>query len=269
MNQIVLIFAVLIVFLAAYIIYRFVFHANKVNKEILEKPFPDEWRKILSERVLYYKNLPEDKKEEFERRVKHFLAHKKIIGVGTEVTDTDRLLVAASAVIPLFSFPACDYPNVREVVLYPNSFDEKFKTGDDAGQRNILGMIGDGFMNGVVVLSKPDLEAAFNGTRHRNNVGIHEFVHLIDKADGSVDGVPEILFTHSYSLPWIKEIKKEMNKIKNRHSDINPYALTNNAEFLAVVSEYFFDNPEKMKRRHPELYKILSEMYRQHPDNYV
>ena len=60
-----------------------------------------------------------------------------------------------------------------------------------------------------------------------------------------------------------------MNKIKNRHSDINPYALTNNAEFLAVVSEYFFDNPEKMKSRHPELYKILSEMYRQHPDNYV
>jgi len=269
MNQTTLILAVAIVVVAVYIIYRFVFKRQKVNEEILNKPFHIEWRKILLQRVLYYKNLPDDKKREFEERVKLFLAEKKINGADVVVTDTDKLLVAASAVIPLFAFPHYHYPNVREVVLYPNSFDEKFQTNDDVGQRDILGMIGDGFMSGVVILSKPDLEAAFNGTRHRTNVGIHEFVHLIDKADGSVDGVPEILFTHSYSLPWIKEIKKEMNKIKSGHSDISPYALTNNAEFLAVVSEYFFDNPEKMKSRHSELYKILTEIYKQHPDDYV
>ena len=170
----------------------------------------------------------------------------------------------------MFSFPEYNYPNVREVLLYPNSFDDKFRTGEDTtDQRDILGMIGDGYMNGVVILSKPDLEAAFNGTRHRNNVGIHEFVHLIDKADGAVDGVPEILFQHSYSLPWISEIKKEMHRIKSGHSDINPYALKNDAEFLAVVSEYFFDNPERLKSHHPDLYKMLSEIYRQHPDDYV
>ena len=269
MNQGTLGLAVLLIILAAYIIYRFVFKTTRVDKKLLESPFPDEWRNILSQRVLYYKNLPEEKKREFENRVKRFLATKKVNGADTPVTDTDKLLVAASAVIPLFAFPAYNYPNVREIVLYPNSFDEKFQTDDEVGQRNILGMVGDGFMNGVVVLSKPDLEAAFNGTRHRNNVGIHEFVHLIDKADGSVDGVPEILFSHSYSLPWIREIKKEMKKIKTGHSDISPYALTNNAEFLAVVSEYFFDNPEKMKSRHPELYNILSEIYKQHPDDYV
>ena len=100
-------------------------------------------------------------------------------------------------------------------------------------------------------------------------MGIQEFVHLIDKADGAVDGVPEILFQHSYALPWIKEIKKEMQKIKTGHSDINPYALTNNAEFLSVVSEYFFDNPDKMKSRHPELYEILTEIYKQQPDKFI
>ena len=269
MYQITIALSTAFVLFALYIIYRFVFKKHKINKEILNKPFPDEWKKILKQRVLYYKNLPEDKKKIFENRVKIFLAEKKINGADTIVTDTDRLLVASSAVIPLFAFPHYHYPNVREVILYPNSFDERFQTNDVVGQRNILGMIGDGFMSGVVILSKPDLEAAFNGTRHRSNVGIHEFVHLIDKADGSVDGVPEILFNHSYSLPWIREIKKEMKKIKTGHSDISPYALTNNAEFLAVASEYFFDNPEKMKNRHTELYNILSEIYKQHPDDYV
>ncbi len=262
-------FALLFVIIAIYIIYRYVFKSNEVDKELLEKPFPEEWRKILNERVIYYRNLEPEKKKEFEERVKRFIAEKKIYGVGVKVTDTDKLLVASAAVIPLFAFPYYTYPNVREVALYPGSFDEKFNTDDKAGQRNILGMIGDGFLNGVVVLSKPDLHAAFDGKRHRRNVGIHEFVHLIDKMDGAVDGVPEILFTHSYSLPWISQIKKEMEKIKKGRSDIDPYALTNNAEFLAVVSEYFFDNPEKMKSRHPKLYKLLTEIYKQQPDKYV
>jgi Mlc titration factor MtfA (ptsG expression regulator) len=92
---------------------------------------------------------------------------------------------------------------------------------------------------------------------------------LIDKADGAVDGVPEILFKHSYTLPWLKEVKREMNKIKTAKSDIDPYALTNDAEFLAVVSEYFFDNPEKLKQRHPKLYQYLSEIFQQDPEKYV
>jgi hypothetical protein len=96
-------------------------------------------------------------------------------------------------------------------------------------------------------------------------VGIHEFVHLIDDVDGGTDGVPEILLQHSYVAPWLHLIKEEMRHIEEGHSDINPYALTNNAEFLAVVSEYFFDNPDKFKRRHPELYQYLTSIFNQNP----
>jgi len=268
-QQVVFVFAVVFAVLAFYLIYRVIIKPKPVNEEILKEPFPEEWRKILQQRVLYYRNLPPDRKKEFEERVKKFLAEKSVKGVDTDIDDSDRLLVAASAIIPVFNFPYFKYPNAREVLLYPGSFDEKFRTNNEAGQRDILGMVGDGFMNGVVVLSKPDLEAAFDGTRHKKNVGIHEFVHLIDKADGAVDGVPEILFKHSYSLPWLKEVRREMRKIKEGHSDINPYALTNDAEFLAVVSEYFFDNPEKLKQRHPELYRDLTDIFQQKPDDYV
>ncbi len=265
-----IIISFVVVAVAVYIIFRYVFNTKKVDEKLLNSPFPPEWRKILNEKVLYYKMLPDDRKREFEKRVKNFIATKNIHGIDVDIDDTDKLLVASSAVIPMFAFAEYNYPNVREVILYPSSFDDKFRTdADTKGQRDILGMVGNGFMNGTVILSKPDLEAAFNGTRHRNNVGIHEFVHLIDKADGAVDGVPEILFQHSYALPWIKEIKKEMQKIKTGHSDINPYALTNNAEFLSVVSEYFFDNPDKMKSRHPELYEILTEIYKQQPDKFI
>jgi MtfA peptidase len=84
---------------------------------------------------------------------------------------------------------------------------------------------------------------------------------LLDKEDGVIDGIPELLMQRKYVGPWLHEIKKEMRKIETGKSDINPYALTSNAEFLAVVSEYFFDSPEKFKHRHPDLYQFLSTIF--------
>jgi len=189
-------------------------------------------------------------------------------GVSTEIDDDLKLLVAASAIIPTFAFPFFEYPNLKQVLIYPNSFDRKFQTSEEATDRQnqiIAGMVGNGFMNGTLLLSKPDLINGFQG-KNPNNVGIHEFVHLLDMADGAVDGLPEIFVANSYAVPWLQVIQAEVRKIKRRKSDINPYSLTSNAEFLAVVSEYFFDNPEKFQEKHPELYAHLCTIFQQRPD---
>lgn len=113
-------------------------------------------------------------------------------------------MVAASAIIPLFAFPEYNYPNLKEVLIYPNSFDENFQTQRFKGHNEIIiGMVGNRFMNGTMIISKPDLINANDGASHKNNVGIHEFVHLIDKDDGAIDGIPEILMKHSYVAPWL------------------------------------------------------------------
>ncbi|MNT31952.1 Protein MtfA [compost metagenome] len=70
---------------------------------------------------------------------------------------------------------------------------------------------------------------------------------------------------HEYTLPWIKMMREEIEKIEDNKSDINPYATTNEAEFFAVVSEYFFEKPEQLKDKHPELYHQLSRIFSQQP----
>ena len=193
------------------------------------------------------------------------MAEKKIEGIDTDINEEIRLLVAASAIIPTFAFPFYEYANLRQVLLYPNSFDRGFDTEKAPDKdRHIAGMVGNGFLNGTLLLSKPALVAGFKG-KNPHNVGIHEFVHLLDMADGAVDGLPEIFLANSYTVPWLQVIKAEVRKIRQGKSDINPYSLTNNAEFLAVVSEYFFDNPEKMEAAHPELYKYLCTIFHQKP----
>lgn len=236
-------------------------------KKKLRQPFPEHWLEILRQRVFFYKELPEKDKQLFEKRVQQFLASKHIEEIDTEIDDTIKLMVASSAIIPTFAFPEYNYPNVKNILIYPNSFDDQFQTQRFEGHKQFIsGMVGNRFMNGTVILSKPDLIKAFDGLPHKENVGIHEFVHLLDKEDGTIDGIPELLLQHRYVGPWLHEIKNEMRKIRAGKSDINPYALTNNSEFLAVVSEYFLSNSKTFHSRHPKLFKFLSSIYDTHSD---
>lgn len=266
-----IIFTISLVLFAGFIflLFRYIIKPRMVHPEFHNKTMSAHFIKILQQRVPYYQNLNPKDREEYNKRVMHFLATKNISGVDTPINDADRLLVASSAIIPLFAFPAYNYPHVSEILLYPNSFDRDFQTHNSVAGRNILGMVGQGSLNGQVLLSKPDLERAFDGQAHQQNVGIHEFVHLIDMADGLTDGLPEILIDHAYAMAWLKEIKKDIDRIASGESNINPYALTNNAEFLAVASEYFFNDPRKLKQEEPGLYASLAKIFRQNPEHFV
>jgi len=218
-------------------------------------------KKLLLANVEFYADLIPDKKILFEEKLSHFLGAVKIEGIGTEVTPIDRLLVGASAVIPIMGFDDWEYRNLGTVLLYPATFNKDFEFAE--GDRNIMGMVGDGYMNGQMILSQSALRHGFSKSAGRENTGIHEFVHLLDKSDGATDGVPQYFMKHDYTIPWVRMMHQEIQKIEENKSDINPYAITNEAEFFAVTSEYFFENPERMKDKHPDLYDSLSKIFGQ------
>ena len=224
----------------------------------------ESYRDILLKEVDYYEQLPEDEKESFEKRVHMFLNEKKITGIDVEADEHTKVLVAASAVIPAFAFDDYNYPMIREVLLYSNTFDDSFlHPNREMKQDRISGMVGSGPLSQVVMLSKPDLISGFKSKKRHHNVGIHEFTHLLDKTDGVVDGVPEHLIERKNIDPWLEEMHKEVRKIRAGASDISPYALTNDAEFLAVASEYFFVAPSEFKKKHPELLEYLQKIFKQ------
>lgn len=236
--------------------------AIKKNKQSKNREISTDEREVLETNVAFYQKLPEEKKRVFEQKVLSFLEGVIIEGIGTDVTLSDRMLIASSAVIPIFGFPDWKYKNLRNILVYPENFNKSYQFEGHA-DRNIMGMVGDGLMNGKMLLSQSALRAGFSMSNDGNNTAIHEFVHLLDKSDGATDGIPEYLLNHSYTIPWLKIIHQEMLKIEKNKSDINPYALTNEAEFFAVVSEYFFEKPDQLKKRHPELYEKLTLIFDQ------
>ncbi len=226
-------------------------------------PLSAYYQLLLKEKVAFYRQLDHSKKALFEKRMQRFLNRVKITGVRTNVEDMDRVLIAAGAIIPIFGFPDWEYINLDEILLYPDAFDHEFK--QKGYDRNILGLVGGGAYEDMMILSKVQLRAGFENEEGKENTAIHEFVHLIDKTDGAVDGVPESLLPAKYTLPWLNRIHETIKQIMENRSDINPYGTTNQAEFFAVVSEYFFKRPDLLQSKHPELFEMLVTIFKQKP----
>jgi MtfA peptidase len=223
--------------------------------------FPAAWRIILDEKVLFYHNLAPSEKIRFEHDILRFLKNVRVTGVHTEVDITDKLLVASSAVIPVFGFPDWNYTFLDEVLLYPASFDRNFTM--NSREETITGMVGSGSMERKMILSKPSLHRGFDNTGDKQNVGVHEFIHLLDKEDGVIDGIPATLSDKKFALPWLKLIETKTEEMKKGKSDINEYGATQDCEFLAVAGEYFFERPQLLQKNHPELYQLLSKAFNQ------
>ena len=164
----------IVLLVITFFVLFFIFYKRPKKKVAL----PPNYKELLTAHVAYYNRLGKEGKRRFEDKIKEFLGYVRIDGIDTTVDDLDKLLVASSAVIPIFGFDKWQYYNLRNVLLYPASFnrDQFLAAGYE---KNTLGMIGNGPMQRVMILSKPALHHGFSAERPKQNTGIHEFVHLL------------------------------------------------------------------------------------------
>ena len=232
------------------------------RRRLLTLPFPSDWELILRRYVAFYGALEPADQERFRRELLVFVSEKRVTGIGTDVDDTVRVLVGASAIIPIFGFPYWEWNQISEVLIYPERFSIDFHT-EGIRPGNVLGCVGTGFLEGTMILSKPDLIAGFKNPDDGRNVGIHEFAHLVDKTDGDVDGLPDVGLTRDTARPWLDLVRREMLDIQARDSRLRAYGGTSEVEFFAVATEYFFERPAVLRRDHPELYDLLARVFQQ------
>ena len=77
-----------------------------------------------------------------------------------------------------------------------------------------------------------------------------------------MDGVPEIILERKYVNQWKSMMDTTIGQMRMYGSEINMYGATNPTEFFAVISEYFFEQPDILKANHPGLYEMLEKIYK-------
>jgi Mlc titration factor MtfA (ptsG expression regulator) len=218
---------------------------------------PEAWRAILQKWCDHYNRLPDDLRARFEDDLRIFLAEKSISGVGVEVIDELRLLVAASAVTLSLGWPAYDWEQLNEVLLYPDDFDRDYEFGADD-------LSGQAHPWGTVILSVPALCQSFRDPDDAYHVGFHEFAHLLDLEQTHFDGIP-LGFDDAGAQRWVEVREREIPIMLRGESLLDDYGAHDPVEFLAVAVEAFFETSLAMRRNHAELYELLMAYFQQDP----
>jgi MtfA peptidase len=242
------------------------------RKKIRSRPFPPAWLAIVEKNVPYLQDLSEADQERLLSDILVFLDEKNFEGCGgLSLTDEIRVTIAAQACLLLLHRKNDDYPRLRSILVYPHAYRVNVTKGSPDGliQEGPETRAGESWGHGAVVLSWDDVKKSASDLRDGHNVVLHEFAHQLDQEDGAADGVP-ILARRARYTAWARVLGSEYRELvseidKGHRTDIDPYGAISPAEFFAVVTECFFENPVALKRKHPELYDQLRLFYRQDP----
>jgi hypothetical protein len=242
------------------------------RRKVQAQPFSTQWRAIIKQRMPYFRALPTDLQLQLKKHIQVFIAEKQFIGCdGITVTDEMRVTIAAQACLLLLNRPDYYYPKLQQILIYPAAFIVHGAAPDAAGvvseQRHVLS--GESWGQGKVVLSWQDAMQGAAKPHDGRNVVIHEFAHQLDQEKGLATGAPLLSRSSDYQQ-WSAVMQQAFSQLQQQTASghtglLDGYGATNPAEFFAVISEVFFEQPQQLHQQYPALYQQLSQFYRLNP----
>ena len=240
------------------------FLRKRRRRRLLAEPISPIWRRTLQEHLAHYRFLGPAQRAKLEDAARIIEAETYWEGCGgLELDDRMRILIAANAALLVLENEAGHFESVTSVLVYPAGVivpESHRGNGIVAGQTPILGQAS---FRGPIILSWSD---ALYGSQRigARNVVLHEFAHALDMLGGIVDGTPPM--PAGLRRRWADVCQREFDTLNDQlesgmRTVIDPYAATNPAEFLAVVTEHFFEQPHVLHDAHPELWEVFADYY--------
>ena len=228
---------------------------------------------VLERNVEQYRAMDAAQRTRLERLVRRFLHEKTFVGcAGLEITEEMRLTVAGQACLLLLGARGeAVYPTLNAVLVYPGAFLAPRRQVDEAGvvTEERQDLLGESWGDGRVILSWDHVRRAGMETPPSHNVVLHEFAHQLDSESGSTNGAPYLGSAERYRS-WSEVLSRDFAALRHDawfgHEDVlDHYGATNPAEFFAVATEAFFEQPHRLASRHPALYEEFLKYYRVDP----
>lgn len=248
---------------------------NRRRRKLAAKAFPAAWLQIVHRNCRHFATLSSAEQSRLLRDVRWFLDEKSIEAeVGLPLTDEMRVTVAAHASLLGLGFESPPFDRLRSVIMragsYVGSQIQSIQSGPFGPQlHSETARIGEADRNGPVLLSWRDVQQQCRDAPYGRNVILHEFAHLLDMVDGDVDGMPPMQNAEEYKT-WKDVTRMEYRQLVQDAqfgipSLLSWYGATNEAEFFAVATESFFEQPTEMRKLHERLYDVLRVFYKQDP----
>lgn len=257
------------VFITLAVFYLFFYRSWRRERE-LKQPFPKAWKKHLQSAVPVYRQLPAQLQQTLRDQIQLFVAEKHFYGCdGFEVNDRVRVAIAGHACLLTVMRSYTDYDLVRSILVYPDVY--RVQASERDGM--VVGVsdqvrAGEASTRGQVVLAWAECESGAMHLGSQHNVILHEFAHQLDYLDGTADGAPPL--SGEQAREWQQTMTIAYDNLRHslrhhRKSWLDPYGATQPAEFFAVLTETFYQQPQHLKEQQPAVYDLLCDFYRIDP----
>lgn len=224
------------------------------------RPFPHEWRAWIELHVPFFRYLDRLERERLFACVQILCGEKYFIGAGgLEIEPHMPVVISAAAARLVLHLDVGYYDRVTEIILYPGGFTNPLDQEDREGEAHDWG---------VVVLAWDAVLSGLADPHDCYNPVFHEFAHVLDRAEGAFNGTPPLHSPRDFDT-WAKVMATEFEKLRALEGSgqhvLDDYAAENEAEFFAVATETFFEDPAALAKCSPEVFRELVRFYRTDP----
>lgn len=239
---------------------------------VIRRSFPEEWERVLSNRVPVYRRLPGDLQVKLKKRIAVFMDEKLFEGCGgLTLTDDMRVIIAAYACMLILEEASDYYPSLQSVLVYPSDY---MGAVYDVGPGGVVTegfepRSGESWHPGNIVLSWDDVKDGIRNPSDGRNLIYHEFAHQLDYRYGLSAGIDPDGNTElddEWAQALAEDYRSHLRHVhQGRQTLLDPYGAENPAEFFAVLTECFLEQPVKLKQEHSTLYRLLCEFFKYDP----
>ncbi len=211
--------------------------------------------KILENNVTFYRKLSIKEKRKFEYRVSRFISkHNFISREGVVITPIVKVVISSIAIMLTFRMRHYLYNHFKNIIIYPKDYlsinTKRLHKGETNPKAKAIVFSWEGFIEGIKIEDD------------NLNLGIHEFTHALffSFLKQSNFEAKQFIRRHKKILSFLED-KKEQKKLIDANY-FREYAFENQFEFLAVITENYFETPNDFKDKLPELFGLVNNMYK-------
>lgn len=228
---------------------------------------PAEWSATVRGQTAF-RHLDEAGLEALRRLAIRFLHAKRFLGAhGLDLPRRASWRIAAQACLPVLRLGLEWLDDWQTVIVYPDEFVTDHEYVDEYGVAHRVRdpLSGEAWDHGPLLVSLADALNPDPATAY--NVVIHEIAHKLDMRNGADNGLPP-LHRDMDAGAWREALAGAYEDLCRRvdqglDSVLDGYGAESPAEFFAVCSEAFFENPALLAGQYPAVYEQLRRFYRQ------
>ncbi len=220
------------------------------------------FHRFLNHTYKYYSELPWQLKIKFLRLVRDHVEYFEFVPrQKMKLTRAMKAIICSAASQLVLFLPPESLTFFEKIIVYPDYYNSKLTHKIHKGEVN------PGFR--LIVFSWKGIAERLKRTDDGLNLLLHEFAHAL--------WLEHKLMQQEYTVldrRWIKRFEElasiEMKNLqKNEPHFFRAYAFQNVEEFFAVAVENFFERPEKFYTQLPDLYDVLTRIFKQDPLSFV